>query len=262
MLLLTFVGQAVGIATVIPLLCSWDLRSHSELSARRDSLPESLKIVRNVKHCVLGIYLVCNSILFLPTPSAVSHTSKHLLLVLYQYWGVYASAALALACFLQKDRVAAAARQPLPAIIASNLRSSYPIAFACAAIPYCGVVLTSLATTWLPFGVFSGYKGEITVERTLLPQPLWSFPREATLSSGMGRILSWDFPISGAAILTWAIVRYTRACEVEKLPVDFSRLLLQALGLSIVVGPHGTAALLFWKRNEIVERALKREKGK
>lgn len=247
----------MNVASITPLLCAWDLRSHSELSSTRDSRPANLTIIRNLNVYVLGLYLAFSSFLFIPTPNVLNYLFRQRALILYQYWGVPVSAALALACHLQKDQTKAAARRHLRSAIASKLRSNYLLAIACTAIPYWGVVLTSLATTWLPFRFLEGNREDLSLARVFLPQPLWVIPPPVTSTAeGLERFLPYDYIISGATVLFWATARYIRTCEVERLPVDYSRLFLKALGLLVAAGPHGAAAVLFWRRSIIVEKAL------
>jgi len=127
---------------------------------------------------------------------------------------------------------------------------------------------------------FVSLVGSTTFASVFLPPLPLPGHQAQDLTAGVHAFLQWDMYISATALLLWGSVLYRDTSleneRIESLPIhrirsiipgsatwqgwqrsSWQKLTVKVWGWSIVAGPFGALAVLFWERDEIVKEKIK-----
>lgn len=219
-------------------------RRYPDATSRKSLLPSGLG------SSTLFGFLFAAAPMFLPAPTVVSYKFKQLAFLLFFLgWPLCIAYVVWVMSLFRKyrphgivNRVDAFLSQP---------RSIYSLAIAFSAIPVTMVTLGSLASTMGFFGpqyIKDGYVNW----GVFYPPPPWSTFTSTTDITYF--LFQWDYVITCVAVFLWTLGLYIQTLRQEKLPINYTQLVLKILALTLLTGPPGTASVLMWERYEIINR--------
>ncbi|KAL4864444.1 hypothetical protein BDV12DRAFT_205682 [Aspergillus spectabilis] len=251
-------AQVLTIAFAGSLYCAIQLfTSVTALSPTAENIRVPRAVLKALPVVFVIGFMVPTGLLLIPVSEQVTTDLKQIFIALWQPWPAYVSIILTIvhvvfSPFTTNDHSVEGGRATL-----RSFRWVYAFAFGHAALSHIiswTIPLATVATPWLfkeeylealhPLAVFD------------IPKP-WETPvLVENLGAGVHAFLRWDYLISSAGILIWALTLYQNAHWVVYGRAGCIGLFAKAAALTVVAGPVGAAVELIWERDELVINEL------
>ncbi|KAL4778547.1 hypothetical protein BJX76DRAFT_352532 [Aspergillus varians] len=202
-------------------------------------------------------YMVPTGFLVVPVSEQVTADLKQILIAAWQPWPAYVSILLTFvhalfSPFTSNDHAVEGGRATL-----HSLRLVYAFAFAHTTLSHLISWIIPLATVAAP-GLFKDeYLGPLhPLVVFAVPRP-WENPvLVENIGAGVHAFLRWDYIISSAGVLVWAVSLYQTAHRAVYGRAGCVGLLIKVAALTALTGPVGAAVELIWERDELVINEL------
>ncbi|KAL5342126.1 hypothetical protein BJX70DRAFT_336807 [Aspergillus crustosus] len=222
---------------------------------------ENIRVPRAVLKAIPLVFLVGfmvpTSLLLVPVSEHVTTDLKQVFIALWQPWPAYVSILLTIvhivfSPFTTNDNNVEGGRATL-----RSLRWVYAFAFGHAALSHIISWTIPLATLVAPQLFKEEYLNALHPSAVFeIPKP-WETPVLVdNLGAGVHAFLRWDYLISSAGILIWALTLYQNAHRTVYGRAGCVGLFVKVAALAAVSGPVGAAVELIWERDELVINEL------
>ncbi|KAI9740770.1 MAG: hypothetical protein M1818_004735 [Claussenomyces sp. TS43310] len=203
-------------------------------------------------------YVVPALLMIIPAPSIVSYETHQALIAFWQpfpIWTILIFGILKqLAPQASINGIQTASTSPVVAYHEAA-RRVYKYALLLCLFTHVPVLLiTAIPSAWLSSLVpkLATLNGSTILSVFVPAIPLSGHPM-TSLANGCHNFLIWDFYIAGAASLLWGIVLYRIAFPHGSL----AGLLIRTALWTLISGPFGALAILFWKRDLVLKEKVK-----
>lgn len=200
-------------------------------------------------------YILPSILMLLPAPEAISFDTKQQLTALFQLTHIFLAAMVVSTWIWHRGRSSRITHSQ--AAITAKQRSACIFAIALSAFTHILVVILSLPAT-LGFSPVYPDDGHADLLSVLLPPLRWRTPN--SFSKGVLLQMQWDYVWGALAVFLWGMALHVQGMQRANRPISYSRLLVKATTLSVVVGVSGAVAVLILERDEMVKQGSEPEK--
>jgi hypothetical protein len=269
-----FMVSLIGPAVIMPFYMAWstphtsatihnsssgnsnskDKRSqHHHADHYRYAASEHALLVGDLGSATLLGYTLATFPMFLPAPDVVSYEFKQLAILWFLAGWPFCIASMAwIISPLRRFREDGFINR-LNALI-SNPRSICFLAIASTSVPLIEHMVYILATTIWAFEPLDLQDYYVFGIPMFVPQLPWSNAKHAAHVAALFPLFQWDYLLTAVSTFIWSISLYIQTHQQAKLSINYTSFVLRVLGLTTISGLGGTAAVLMWERNEILDK--------
>ncbi|KAL2823721.1 hypothetical protein BDW59DRAFT_180572 [Aspergillus cavernicola] len=195
-------------------------------------------------YCV--IHLIISTTAHNPTPQSIL-VPRALFMTIWQLWPAFVSIIVLASTLFSSSTSTKHDRATL-----RSLRFVYAIAFTTA-------MITHLISWTIPLATLAASR--LFREEYLQPlHPLvvfaipdrWDIIPVGSVAAGVHAFLAWDYLVTCAAVLVWAVRLHGSAYRAVSIHVGYIGVLVNVVTLTVVAGPVGAAVGFIWERDELV----------
>jgi hypothetical protein len=216
---------------------------------------------RYIKAIPLGLlfgFILPSALTCLPYPDELGNDPKIAAVLLWQAFPILTGLFMGVFSTLLPSSGTSGEKSPYAQL--RLLRRTYTFGLVTAAISHIAVVAVSLSTLIAP-SIFSAKNVALfSPSAIFVPDPSGS----PTPSVALGSLdfLKWDYAVSGAANLIWAlaITSPTRRSGAPSSPFSLGNVLLDVIVRTALFGPFAATLTLVWERDEVVLKSEQQKK--